>query len=107
MIWRKLNGQILKGPISRAVEEAIQREQSAGHKLKVCIGTDSQIKTGHVEFATVIVFLREKRGGFLYRAQERTPRHRSLKERMLREVSYSIGIAYELCDLFRRYKVDL
>lgn len=107
MKWRKLNGQILEGTISQAVEKTIQREQSAGHKLKVCIGTDSQIRTGLTEFATVIVFLREKKGGFFYLAREKSRHRHSLKERMLLEVSYSIIIAYELCDLFHRYEVDL
>ena len=34
-----------------AVENAIQRETAAGFKLKVCIGTDSQVKGQETEFA--------------------------------------------------------
>ena len=58
MIWRKFSGELLKTSVKSAVEEAIVRETNAGHKLKVCIGTDSQVKHGETEFATVIVFLR-------------------------------------------------
>ena len=58
MIWRKFNGDQIKQPILKAVEEAIKRESAAGYKLKVCIGTDSQVHSTVTEFATVIVFLR-------------------------------------------------
>jgi predicted RNase H-related nuclease YkuK (DUF458 family) len=54
------------------VERAIEREAALGNKLKVCIGTDSQVKGEITDFATVIVFLREQRGGFMYIHQERT-----------------------------------
>jgi len=58
MLWRKFNGDPLEIPIKDAVEAAIKRETAAGHRLKVCIGTDSQVKGRETEFATVIVFLR-------------------------------------------------
>ena len=60
MNWRRLNGQRIEQPIIEAVENTLIRESEAGHKLKVCIGTDSQVRGKRVEFATVIVFLREK-----------------------------------------------
>ena len=63
MLWRKFNGDAIVLPIKDAVEEAIKRETQAGYKLKVCIGTDSQVKGKETEFATVIVMLREGRGG--------------------------------------------
>lgn len=107
MIWRRFNGEQLKISIKQAVEEAIQRESEAGYKLKVCIGTDSQVKGSETEIATVIVILREKRGGFMFISNERTTQKYSIKERMLVEVARSIEIAYELCDLFNKYDVDM
>ncbi len=107
MLWRKFSGEPLKTSIKNAVEETIVRETTAGYKLKVCIGTDSQVKHGETEFATVIVFLREKRGGFMFISTETTIQPNSIKERMLVEVSHSIEIAYELCDLFNEYNVDM
>jgi uncharacterized protein len=107
MLWRKFNGEPLALPIRNAVEEAIVRETKAGFKLKVCIGTDSQVRFGETEFATVIVFLREKRGGFMFMSQEKTKRPFTVKERMLAEVARSIEIAFELCDLFNRYDIDM
>jgi uncharacterized protein len=107
MEWRKFNGDAIAEPIKDAVEAAIKREYEAGHKLKVCIGTDSQVKGNETEYATVIVFLRQKMGGFMYIHNETTRNAFSLKERMLLEVSKSIDIAYQLCDLFNQYDVDM
>lgn len=107
MLWRTFRGEPLKLPIKSAVEEAIRRERAAGYRLKVCIGTDSQVRGADTEFATVIVFLREKHGGFMFIHNERTSHPYTIKERMLVEVAKSIEIAYELCDLFNRYDVDM
>ena len=107
MIWRKFSGELLKRSVKLEVEEAIVREMNAGYKLKVCIGTDSQVRYGETEFATVIVILREKRGGFMFISNEKTSQPYSIKERMLVEVAHSIEIAYELCDLFNKYDVDM
>jgi len=66
MTWRKFSGEIIQLPIIEEVERAIERESLLGNKLKVCIGTDSQVKGNVTDFATVIVFLREARGGFMF-----------------------------------------
>ena len=107
MKWRKFNGEPIKLPITDAVESAIKRETDAGYKLKVCIGTDSQVKGSETEFATVIVFLREGHGGFMFIHNEKTLQQYTIKERMLVEVAKSIEIAYELCNLFTLYDVDM
>lgn len=107
MLWRKFSGEHIEIPIKQAVEEAIKKETEAGFRLKVCIGTDSQVKGIETEFATVIVFLREGRGGFMYIHNEKTKQKFNIKERMLVEVSKSIDIAYQLCDLFNEYDVDM
>jgi uncharacterized protein len=107
MRWRKFNGDLIEIPILKAVENAIKRETAAGFRLKVCIGTDSQVKGKETEFATVIVFLREGHGGFMFIHNERTRQQFTIKERMLMEVAKSIEIAYELCNLFTVYDVDM
>jgi predicted RNase H-related nuclease YkuK (DUF458 family) len=107
MRWRKFNGESIVLPIKEAVEEAIIRETAKGTRLKVCIGTDSQVKGADTEFATVIVFLREHSGGFMYIHNEKTTQQFHLKERMLAEVAKSIEVAYELCDLFIEHSVDM
>ena len=107
MRWRKFNGDPIELPITDAVESAIKRETEKGYRLKVCIGTDSQVKGKETEFATVIVFLREGQGGFMFIHNEKTQQPFTIKERMLTEVARSIEIAYELCHLFTRYDVDM
>jgi uncharacterized protein len=107
MRWRKFNGEAIEIPIHEAVENAIKREMANGYRLKVCIGTDSQVKGRETEFATVIVFLREGHGGFMFIHNEKTRQQFTIKERMLLEVAKSIEIAYELCNLFTVYDVDM
>ena len=107
MAWKKFSGEIIQSPILEEVEQAIEREYNLGNKLKVCIGTDSQVKGSFTDFATVIVFLREKKGAFMFIQQERSIKKMSIKERMLTEVQKSIETAYALCDLLDLYDVDL
>ena len=105
--WRKLNGQRIQRPLEHEVRAVIVREKELGHELKVCIGTDSQVKGKETEFATVIVFIRKGKGGFMYIHNETTRQKMSIKQRMLLEVSKSIEVAYALCNLFTIYNVDM
>ncbi|MBL0357495.1 MAG: ribonuclease H-like YkuK family protein [Chitinophagaceae bacterium] len=105
--WRKLSGQKIHRPIENEVMEVIANERAMGHELKVCIGTDSQVKGKETEFATVIVFIRKGKGGFMYIHNETTTQKMSIKERMLLEVAKSIEVAYALCNIFSRYSVDM
>jgi len=105
--WRRLDGSLIKRDIKDEVRTAIVKEKEAGHELKVCIGTDSQVKGKETEFATVIVFIRKGKGGFMYILNESTDQKMSIKERMLREVAKSIDVAYSLSRLFTIYDVDM
>ena len=107
MIWKRFNGDVIEGTIYEEVKQAIIREQNAGHSLKICIGTDSQVRSKTTDFATVIVIIREHRGGFMFISKDSTKKTLHLKERMILEVSKSIEIAYALCDLLDRYNVEL
>jgi predicted RNase H-related nuclease YkuK (DUF458 family) len=105
--WRKLNGERIKQPIEDEVSNVLIREKELGHEMKVCIGTDSQVKGKITEFATVIVFIRKGKGGFMYIQNEITKQKMSIKQRMLMEVNKSIDVAYALCNIFSRYSVDM
>lgn len=107
MRWRKFDGTTIEPPILDAVEATLVRESEAGNKLKVCIGTDSEVRQDGIEFATVIVFLREKKGGFMFIRNQHKSKLMSIKERMITEVSMSVEIAYHLCDLLDLYHVEL
>src|SRR6187455_3754286 len=104
--WRKLSGQKILRPIEDEVRAAVLKEKEMGHQLKVCIGTDSQVKSRETEFATVIVFIRKGKGGFMYLHNEWSTQKMSVKQRMLLEVAKSIEVAYALCRLFTLYNVD-
>ncbi len=105
--WRRLDGTRLKQELHTLVESAILREQALGHKLKICIGSDSQVKRDKVDYATVIVFLRQKKGGFMFIHNEVRTHSPSLKERMIIEVGMSVEVAYGLCDLLDKHNVEL
>ena len=107
--WRKLKGERIRIPIADEVNNVLMRERETGNELKVCIGTDSQMKGRITEFATVIVFIRKGKGGFIRQLadNETTKQKMSIKERMLAEVAKSIEVAYALCNIFSRYSVDM
>jgi uncharacterized protein len=105
--WRKLDGTRIKRAIQDEIRAVLVREKNAGHELKVCIGTDSQVKSNLTEFATVVVFIRKGKGGFMYIQPEASTQKFSVKERMLREVAKSIDVAYALAPLFTHFDVDM
>ena len=105
--WRKLSGQKIQRPIEDEIRAVIVKEKEMGHELKVCIGTDSQVKNKVTEFATVIVFIRKGKGGFMYIHNTISRQKLSIKERMLLEVAKSIDVAYSLCRIFTIYNVDM
>ncbi|MCF8237840.1 MAG: ribonuclease H-like YkuK family protein [Saprospiraceae bacterium] len=107
MYWRRLNGDRIDLPLLEAVEGTLKREKKLGNHLKVCIGTDSQVRGEIVEFATVIVFLRQGKGGFMFIRNEKMNQLMGIRERMILEVARSVEIAYQLCDLLDRYHVEL
>lgn len=107
MQWRKFNGTRISLPIIDAVRETLIQEKKLGHRIKICIGTDSQVRGKVIEFATVIVFLREKKGGFMFISNDKLIQQMGIKERMITEVSRSIDIAFKLCDLLDEFGIEL
>lgn len=105
--WRRLSGERVRRSIEEEVRSTVVREKEMGHELKVCIGTDSQVKGRETEFATVIVFIRKGKGGFMYICNESTVQRMTIKQRMLTEVARSIEVAYTLCRIFTLYNVDM
>lgn len=105
--WRTLSGRKITQPIAKEIETTLAKEIADGNQLKVCIGTDSQVKGKETEFATVIVFIRKGKGGFMYIHNETTTQEMSIKQRMLTEVAKSIEVAYPLCSIFSKYSVDM
>ena len=105
--WQNLKGVIFHQPIIQLVEDAIVREQMNGHRIKICVGSDSQVYGNIIHYATVIVFVRERKGAFMFIRKEKEYRKIGIKERMLNEVSKSVEIAYAICKILEMYNVEM
>lgn len=105
--WKRLNGESIDIPIAEAVRKVMVLERNAGHELKLCIGTDSQVKGIQTEFATAIVFVRKGKGGFMFIKNETDCRKMTIKERMLTEVSKSVMLGHELSEVMKRCGVTI
>lgn len=105
MAWKTLNGDLLTDTLEREVEKALEKEKY--NRIKVCIGSDSQVKGNITEFATAIVFLREGKGGFVFVNNYISKHEFTVKERMIQEVSDSVQTAYLICPLLDQYAVEL
>ncbi len=107
MAWKRYNGTEIKEEITEEIERTITSEIKIGHQLSICVGTDSQVKGDQTEFATVIVFLRKRQGGFMFINKEKSSQKMSLKERMIQEVSKSVTIAYSIAPVLEKYNINL
>lgn len=105
MKWRNFSGDNIKLPITDEIRLRLIEE--TGNKLKVCIGTDSQVKGKITEFATALVFIREGKGGFIYHKSYQSSQKYSLKERMILEVADSVEVALLICPVLDEFDVEL
>ena len=105
--WRTLKGSGIGIGIKDAVKCALRSEKRKGFDVKVCIGTDSQVKGSVTEFATVIVFVRKGNGAFMFVNKELRTEGYSVKQRMMQEVAKSIEVAYELSDTLNAMNVTM
>ncbi|RNA63305.1 hypothetical protein D1631_15920 [Chryseobacterium nematophagum] len=106
-VWQNMNGKIFQNSIIHLVEEAIIREQAKGHRLKVCVGSDSHVYGNMIHYATAVVFIREGKGAFTFIRKEKELQTISIKERMLNEVNKSVEIAYTICSILDAYGVEM
>lgn len=102
-----MSGKTFDKPITELVADAIIREQNEGYRLKICVGSDSQVYQDHITYATVIVVLREGKGGFMFIRNLKGNPNVRIKERMLKEVAMSVEVAYEICHILEAYGVEL
>jgi uncharacterized protein len=105
--WHKFNGQPLKHSLKHEVENVLLNAIANQENYIVCIGTDSQVKHKQTQFATVIVFYKKGKGGFMYINNEWATAQMSIKERMLKEVAMSVEVAYDLGNLLSTYNTQM
>ena len=107
MNWKTYAGRPINEPITEAVEKIILQFRESHQPIKICVGTDSQVKGEMIDIVTVIVFQVIGNGGFMYVNKERIRQRMKMKERMLCEVGASIQTAWELHPVTSKYNVEL
>lgn len=89
--WKTIEGQEVD--IIEIFDDLMKNGERDVH-----IGTDSQQAGPATEFVTVLVILTPTKGGRAFYTRERTPRVKSLRERLMREVWMSVTTGLELND---------
>ena len=88
--WKTIEGKV----IDNVVETVKGLIKDGG--VEVHIGTDSQQAKTKTAFVTVLVVLNKGKGGRAFYIEEFTPRIKSLRERLLKEVWLSVNLGLEL-----------
>lgn len=105
--WQRLSGEKLKHSLDEEIEKVLIQELHAGHTIKVCIGTDSQVKGAFVVFVTAIVFIRKGKGGFMLTHRTSYEQKISVRRRMIIEATHSIEVGYQINSLLEKYSVNM
>lgn len=96
MIWRTLSGRPVQQSMQEEVTGLVARARQTGDQVRVCIGTDSQVKGRDIHFATVIVFVRTGRGAVVYARKQQLRCRMTIRQRMIEEVNRSVEVAISL-----------
>ena len=68
---------------------------------KVIVGTDSEARNSHVDFATAIIVHRIGKGGIYFWQKNKLQKVFSIQERIAKETQFSIELAWKLRDTFQ------
>ncbi|MCS7307978.1 MAG: hypothetical protein NZ526_05450 [Aquificaceae bacterium] len=97
-------------PLIRDVEEVREFIRRASRKSAVYVGCDSRQVKNHTLFVSVVVVhIDSCRGAKIFWKTEKVPRIRSLRQRLLEEVSRAVYLALEISDVVedRPFEVHL
>lgn len=107
MAWKTYDGKIIEEEISVAVEKVLAKHIPEGKKIRLCVGTDSQVKGSTIDMVTVIVFYFVGNGGFMFVNKQILRQKMAMRERILTEVGASVQTAYELRDAVQKFGVEI
>lgn len=68
---------------------------------KVIVGTDSQARTGDVDFVNAIIVHRLGKGGIYFYRKQKLHNQHSMQERIARETQISLETAWQIRDAFQ------
>jgi predicted RNase H-related nuclease YkuK (DUF458 family) len=88
--WKTLNNVKVES-LEKILQELVAEKPREFH-----IGTDSQQDGKVTQFVTVVVVITPTKGARAFYCKEKVPRIKSLRERLLREVSTSVQMGLEL-----------
>ncbi len=103
--WRTMSGRRVEQSIRQELIRLASEAREAGDNIRVCIGTDSQVKGSTIRFATVIVFLRVGSGAVVLARKQELRTRLSIKQRMLEEVNRSMEVAISLQPLLTELNI--
>lgn len=107
MAWKKYSGKEISCALSDELDKTLEEELNKGFHLKVCVGTDSQVYSDNVEFATVIVVVVEGNGAFMFVNKSVEKNYFSLRDRMIHEVAKSIDTAQMIRQVCEKHHIEL
>lgn len=105
------NDKAIGKDIKDACIDAIIRERELGHNIHVVVGSDSNINGRTVKFATVICFMRERKGAFMFYREKFVTnngkyfRKPKLKERMLLEAVETVMVLHDIADTLQELNI--
>ncbi len=125
MEWKRVSKGYIEEPLLDYLAKVFDEEKTKGYDLTVCIGTDSKRNGTGYKFATAIIIrltenigndkfgraINQGRGGIVigstYYDSTLKNGKEGVKERMMREVSKTIEVAYQISPLLDSYGVKL
>jgi predicted RNase H-related nuclease YkuK (DUF458 family) len=125
MRWKRISKGYIEEPLLDYLSKIFDEEMGNGYDLTVCVGTDSKRSGGGYKFATAIIIkvsenigkdkfgraINQGKGGIVigstYFDTSLKRGKEGVKERMMREVSKTIEVAYEISPLLDLYNIKL
>ena len=92
-------GELDYDGVIKKIAEYIKSDPNFKHK--VIVGSDSETKNSHVEFATAVIVHRIGKGGIYFWQRNSEKKTYSIQERIAKETQFSIELAWKLRDTFR------
>ena len=92
-------GQLDYPEVIQKIAEYIKQDTDSVYKI--IVGSDSQAKTGDVDFVSAIIAHRIGKGGIYFYKKQKIANQHSMQERIARETQLSLELALKIRDDFQ------